>query len=86
MSHPQYVSFVHVQAFVVAGGLTGLHNSRYLSSVLTLLRGATSWIPLAPLPRKLFLLRASIVGGRLRLSGGLDEVLSSKAEVMINDH
>ena len=56
------------QAFVVAGGADG---SYYISSVLTLLPGATSWTPLASLPRGLWRARASIVAGdRVRVVGG----------------
>ena len=55
----------HFQAFVVAGG-------DGLSSVVTLLPGATAWTPLASLPRGLGGARASIVaGGRMRVLGGL---------------
>ena len=58
----------HFQAFVVAGGWDGFD---YLSSVVTLLPGATAWTPLASLPRGLWGARASIVtGGRLRVVGG----------------
>ena len=57
------------QAFVVAGGRDDGSNS--LSSVVTLLPGATTWTPLASLPRSLSLARASIVaGGRMRVVGG----------------
>ena len=50
---------------MVAGG-------DYISSVLTLLPGAEEWTPLASLPRALLDARASIVGGRLRVTGGWD--------------
>jgi len=53
-------------ALVVAGGL----NPGYTASVLTLLPGAEAWTPLASLPRPLAYAPASIVGGRLRLTGG----------------
>ena len=66
-----------VQAFVVAGG----HTSDYTSSVVTLLHGATAWTPLASLPRTLLGVRASIVGGRIRINGGWDG--SYRFEVMI---
>ena len=58
-------------AFIVAGGnhYNGTDNS--LSSVLTLLPGATLWTLLASLPRALVDARASIVGGSLRVNGGL---------------
>ena len=65
----------HFQAFIVAGGHDG---SNVLSSVLTLLPGASSWTPLASLPRSLYGARASIVGGKMRLTGG-----SSRSEVII---
>ena len=68
-----------MQAFVVAGGYNG---SNELSSVLTLLPGATAWTPLASLPRALSGARASIVGGRLRVNGGIGGG-SFRSEVMI---
>ena len=58
----------YFQAFVVAGGYDG---SNRLSSVVTLLPGATAWTPLAFLPRSLYDARASIVAGRMRVGGGL---------------
>ena len=51
----------------MAGGASG---RAHLSSVLSLLPGASTWISLAALPRPLYGARASIVGGRLRLTGG----------------
>ena len=54
---------------MVAGG-EAEDGSDYLSSVLTLLPGAAAWTPLASLPRALYDARASIVGGRLRVTGG----------------
>ena len=72
-----------MQAYLVAGGFDG---SNYLSSVLTLLPGATAWTPLAslPRPRGLWGARASIVGGRLRVNGGRDGgTLPFRSEVMI---
>ena len=66
-----------LQAFVVAGGADG---SNYLSSVLTLFPGAEDWTPLASLPRPLHGAQASIVGGRLRMTGGYDGG-SSRSEV-----
>ena len=60
---------LNTQALVVAGGNVG---STPISLVLTLLPGATAWVPLASLPRALNYVRASIVGGRLRLAGGDD--------------
>jgi len=61
-------------ALVVAGGvIPGLYGSGYTSSltssVLTLLPGAANWTSLVSLPRPLFGARASIVGGRLRVTG-----------------
>ena len=67
-----------VQAFIVAGGYT----SDRTSSVVTLLHGATTWTPLASLPRGLAYARASIVGGRIRINGGYDGG-SRRSEVMI---
>ena len=61
-----------VQAFVVAGG--GVDDGGviiYYSSVVTLLPGATAWTPIASLPRTLSRARASTVGGRMRVTGGL---------------
>ena len=49
-----------VKAFVVVGP----------SSMLTLLPGARTWTPLAPLPMEISALRASIVRGKLRVTGG----------------
>ena len=57
----------HFQAFVVAGGSDGIN---ILSSVLTLLPGATAWTALASLPRELGLAQATIVAGRMRVTGG----------------
>ena len=48
---------------MVAGG-------SHTSSVLTLLPGAADWTSLASLPRLLYDAQASIVGGRLRVTGG----------------
>ena len=66
------------QAFVVAGNWGGSGGS----SVLTLLPGAQAWTPLASLPRSLYLARASVVGGKMRLTGGLDGS-SRRSEVII---
>merc|ERR1712037_404942 len=55
-------------ALVVAGGKA--RSTNYLSSVLTLLPGATAWTPLASLPRTLGYAHASIVRGQMRLTGG----------------
>ena len=67
-----------VQAFLVAGGFT----SGRTSSVVTLIHGATTWTPLASLPRGLSSARTSIVGGRIRINGGYDGG-SRRSEVMI---
>ena len=58
-----------MQAFVVAGGW----DDRYLSSVLMLDPGAEAWLPVANLPIAVKdASGGSILGGRLRVSGGLD--------------
>ena len=64
---------------MVAGGADGSYN--YLSSVLTLLPGAEEWTPLASLPRALGGAQASIVGGRLRVTGGRNGGGSFRSEV-----
>ena len=74
-------SFFNLQALVVAGGHDG---SNYLSSVLTLLPGVPVWTPIASLPRPLKGARASIVGGRVRLTGGRDGS-SNRQEVMVDN-
>ena len=56
------------QAFIVAGG----HGLYYTSSVLTLLPGASTWTNLASLPQPLNDVHASIVGSKMRLTGGFD--------------
>ena len=67
-----------VQAFVVAGGLTYKDSlSNRLSSVLTLLPESTAWTPLASLPRALTAPRASVVGGKIRVTGGWGESFTS---------
>ena len=71
-----------LQAFVVAGGREDGFN--YLSSVLTLLPGAPAWTPLASLPRALSGARASIVGGKMRVTGGSDGG-TYRSEVMIEN-
>ena len=65
---------------MVAGGFTSL----YTSSVLALLPGAPDWIPLPSLPRFLASAQASIVGGRLRVTGGQGPG-SYKTEVIAHD-
>ena len=69
-----------LQAFVVAGGRE--YGFNYLSSVLTLLPGAPAWTPLASLPRALSEARASVVGGKMRVTGGY-EGGARRSEVMI---
>ena len=54
----------------------------YTSSVLTLLPGAEDWTSIDSLPRPLRDARASIVGGRIRVTGGWDDAFSSRSEVM----
>ena len=66
---------------MVAGGFDG---SNFLSSVLTLLPGAEDWTDLPSLPRPLDRARASIVGGRLRVTGGYDGS-SYRSEVMAHE-
>ena len=61
------VILVNLQAFVVAGGKSGSHT---VASVLALLLGATAWKSLASLPQALCGVRASVMGNRLRLTGG----------------
>ena len=80
MYYVKLVYYKHFQAFIVAGGRDG---SNYLSSVLTLIPGATAWTQLASLPRPLDSAQASIVGGRLRVNGGGDGG-SYRSEVMID--
>merc|ERR1712181_182707 len=57
-------------------------TSVYTSSVLTLLPGAENWTPLDSLPRLLYGARASIVGGRLRVTGGRKGGYSYRSEVI----
>ena len=73
--HPLIVQALLV---VAGGGVSGL-----TSSVLTLLPGAEDWTSLASLPRPLVYAQASILGGRLRMTGGRDGD-SYRSEVM--DH
>merc|ERR1712110_1216527 len=68
-------------AFVVVGGSSYQNGWIYLSSVVTLLPGATAWTPLASLPRALAYARASVVGGKLRVTGGNDG-FSARSEVL----
>jgi len=68
------------KAFIVAGGVTD--GSKRLSSVVTLLRGATSWTPLASLPRQLWAAHASIVRGKMWMTGGRDGSRTKRSEVL----
>ena len=43
----------------------------FTDSVLTLLPEATVWNEIGSLPRKLYLPAASVVGGKMRLVGGI---------------
>jgi len=65
------------KAFIVAGGWAGSDGS----SVLTLLRGAQDWTPLASLPRTITGASASILGGKIRVTGGWDGS-SDRSEVL----
>ena len=67
-SNPAHL--LNLQALVVVGG-RGFDN--IVSSVVTLLPEATAWTPLASLPFALWHAKASIVGGRIRVTGGWDE-------------
>jgi len=71
-------------ALIVAGGITPNRApfiNKHASSVLALLPGAEDWTSLASLPRPLRNARASIVGGRLTVTGG-DSVGDYKSEVL----
>ena len=57
-----------MQALVVVGGFD--ESWQYLHSMLTLLPGSEAWESLPSLPQRLEGAQASIVGGRLRLTGG----------------
>ena len=79
---------------MVAGGYPGDMSGEEMdltsvlvfgSSVLTLLPGATAWTPLASLPRALFFTHASIVGGKMRVTGGVDGS-SRRSEVVTNNY
>ena len=75
-----------MQAFIVAGGLRG-EFGEFDASVLILLPGATAWTTIASLPHKLMRARASVVGGRMRVTGGWSGsgLLGYRSEVKI-DH
>ena len=66
----------------MAGGHDG---SELISTVLSLLPGATKWTSLASLPSPLAAARASVVAGKLRILGGRDgnDRKSSTSEVVI---
>ena len=77
---PTQLILLAMQALVVAGGYSSPHR---LSSVMILLPGADSWVPLSPLPRPLLDAQASIVGGMIRVIGGIDGIGGiSRTEVM----
>ena len=68
---------------MVAGGV----NGSTISSVLTLLPGATAWTPLASLPHTLGWAQASIIGGKMRVVGGVGgDVYSYRSEVVTNHY
>ena len=69
----------------MAGGVSGSGSQNFLSSVLTLDLGVTSWKERRPLPNGLKLLsaRASIADGRLRVTGGWSGD-STRREVQID--
>jgi len=69
------------KAFIVAGGAS---DDSMVTSVITLLPGAQAWTPLASLPRSLGFAPASIVGGKMRVTGGWDGVRDSplRSEVL----
>ena len=69
------------QAFVVAGGWGG-YNA--LSSVVSLLPRAPTWTPLASLPRPVYGAQASLVRGRMRLSGGWTGSLVSQVTITLS--
>lgn len=52
--------------------------------LITLSPGATSWIEKAPLHRKLFAPKASLVGGKMRVVGGSEdgELQGARGEVI----
>ena len=52
----------------MAGGSYG--GREYTSSVVSLHPGATAWVEKRSLPRALYVPRASVVGGKMRLVGG----------------
>ena len=54
--------------------------------MLTLLPGATAWTPLASLPRGFLVARASIVGGKLWVSGGVSKGYSSSRSEVFEYH
>lgn len=60
----------HFQAFIIAGGYAP--GIGYSSSVVILLSNAPAWTFLTSLSRPLHGARASIVAGKMRLSGGYD--------------
>ena len=70
-----------MQAYLIAGGYV---SGSVSASALTLLPGASSWTSISSLPRALYHAKASIVGGKIRVTGGRDETNSIyKAEVIL---
>ena len=53
--------------------------------MLIFLPGAEDWTDLDSLPRPLYGAQASIVGGRLRVTGGRDDGYSYRSEVMAHE-
>ena len=54
--------------------------------MVTLTPGEAAWTEIAPLPRKLYAPRASLVGARMRLTGGnsTDSEIDYRAEVIFH--
>ena len=69
-----------MQAYLIAGGYV---SGSVSASALTLLPGASSWTTISSLPRALYHAKASIVGGKIRVSGGRDDNNIYKAEVIL---
>ena len=83
LAQPNSTHVKPLQALVVVGGTAD--GSNYLSSVLTLLPEAKVWTHLASLPRTFGYAHASIVGGKMRLTGGYDGS-SRRSEVVTNHY
>ena len=65
---------------MVIGGRGG-SSANLLSSALILSPGAEAWVPLPALPQALYSAKASLVGSRLRLTGGRDRNGTFRNEV-----